>query len=116
MPAMELRHADDPVEWAEAHVDVGVLKEGVRWAGDELLKLSISARADTIVRVTRPEEPIYEYPLASFMVQVLNHSTEHRTQISTIITQLGIEPPAMSGWKYMRELGEFRELHEIGRG
>jgi uncharacterized damage-inducible protein DinB len=93
-----------------------VLKEGVRWAGDELLQLAVAARADTIVRVMRPQEPIFEYPLASFIVQVLNHSTEHRTQISTIITQLGIEPPAMSGWKYMREMGEFRELHESGEG
>ena len=89
-----------------------VLKEGVRWAGDELPKLAIAARADTIVRVTRPQEPIYEYPLASFIVQVLNHSTEHRTQISAVVTQLGLEPPAMSGWKYMREMGEFRELQE----
>lgn len=89
-----------------------VLKEGVRWAGDELLQLAISARADTIVRVMRPQEPIFEYPLASLMVQVLNHSTEHRTQISTIITQLGIEPPALTGWKYMREMGELRELQE----
>jgi len=87
-----------------------VLKAGVRWAGDELLNLATAARADTIVRVTRPGEPIFEYPLASLMVQVLNHSTEHRTQISTIITQLGMERPAMSGWKYMREMGEFREL------
>ena len=87
-----------------------VLKEGVRWAGDELLQLATSARDDTIVRVTRPQEPVYEYPLSSLLVQVLNHSTEHRTQIATIITQLGIEPPAMSGWKYMREMGEFREL------
>jgi uncharacterized damage-inducible protein DinB len=87
-----------------------VLKEGVRWAGDELLQLAIATRADTIVRVTRPQEPIYEYPLATFIVQAFNHSTEHRTQISTIITQLGITPPVMSGWKYMREMGEFREL------
>jgi uncharacterized damage-inducible protein DinB len=93
-----------------------VLKEGVRWAGDELLQLAVAARADTIVRVMRPQEPIFEYPLASFMVQVLNHSTEHRTQTSTIITQLGIEPPAMSGWKYMREMGEFRELQKLEEG
>jgi uncharacterized damage-inducible protein DinB len=87
-----------------------VLKEGARWAGDELLKLAVSAREDTIVRVTRPNEPIYEYPLASFMVQVLNHSTEHRTQIATILTQLGMEPPRLSGWAYMREMGEFFEF------
>lgn len=69
--------------------------------------------SDTIVQVTRPQEPIYRYPLASFMVQVLNHSTEHRTQTSTIITNLGIDPTTMSGWAYMREMGEFQELQEL---
>jgi uncharacterized damage-inducible protein DinB len=88
----------------------GLLKESICWAGDELLQLAISARADTIVEVRRPDEPIYRYPLASFLVQAINHSTEHRTQISTIITQLGMQPPSMSGWTYMREIGEFQEL------
>jgi len=89
------------------------LKDGVNWAGDELLQLVLEARADTIVKVMRPQEPIYEFPLASFIVQIINHSTEHRTQISTIITQLEIDPPAMSGWKYMREMGELREIREL---
>lgn len=93
-----------------------VLKGAVRWAGDELLQLAISARADTIVRVVRPQEPIFEYPLSGFMVQVLNHSTEHRTQISTIITQLGIEPPAMTGWKYLKETGELHEYEQTPEG
>ncbi len=87
-----------------------VLKDGVLWAGDELLQLAISARADTIVRVVRPREPIYEYPLSGLMVQVLNHSTEHRTQISACITALGIEPPALTGWRYMREMGQLKEF------
>ena len=90
-----------------------VLKAGVEWASVELLDLALSVRADTIVHVERPQEPIYEYKLTGLLVQVLNHSTEHRTQISTIITQLGLEPPAMSGWTYMREMGEF---HEFGAG
>src|SRR5437762_11451830 len=47
-----------------------VLKEGVRWAGDELLELATAAQADTIVRVMRPQEPVFEYPLSSLMVQV----------------------------------------------
>jgi uncharacterized damage-inducible protein DinB len=87
-----------------------VLKEGVRWAGDELRQLAIAARADTIVRVERPEEPVYEYPLASFLVQVLHHSAEHRAQIATILTQVGLEPPNLSGWQYMRERGELLEF------
>lgn len=91
-------------------VGFAVLEDAVRWAGDELLRLAVSARADTIVRVQRPQEPIFEYPLAGLMVQALNHSTEHRAQISAIITQLGIEPPSLSGWRYMREMGEFHEF------
>ncbi len=67
-------------------------------------------RADTIVRVERPQEPIFAYPLASFLVQVANHSTAHREQIATIITQLGLEPPSMTGWQWMREMGEFHEF------
>jgi hypothetical protein len=53
---------------------------------------------------------VVEYPLSGLMVQVLNHSTEHRTQISAIITQLGFKPPDISGWIYMTEIGKFREL------
>lgn len=85
------------------------LKEAARWANTELLDLAISARADTLVR-QRPPRPQYEYPLSSLIAQALSHSTEHRTQIATTITQLGLEPPDMSGWAYMEQTGELREL------
>jgi uncharacterized damage-inducible protein DinB len=87
-----------------------ILKEAVRWAGDELHQLAQATRADTIVHVERPAEPIYEYPLAGLLVQVLNHATEHRTQIAATITQLGIEPPSLSGWRYLRAMGQFHEF------
>ncbi len=86
-----------------------VLKDAARWAGDELLKLALSARDDTTVRQRPPRQP-FEYKLASLIVQAISHSIEHRTQIATIITQLGMEPPDMSGWQYMDEGGELREF------
>jgi uncharacterized damage-inducible protein DinB len=86
-----------------------LLKDAARWASDELLPLALSAREDTSVR-ERWKQMFIEYRLASLMVQAITHSTEHRTQISAIITQLGMEPPDMSGWKYMEELGEFQEF------
>lgn len=88
-----------------------VLKDAVRWAGDELLQLALSARKGTSVR-QRPPRQLIEYPLASLMAQAVSHSTEHRTQIAAIITQLGMEPPDMSGWKYMEEMGELQPLGE----
>jgi uncharacterized damage-inducible protein DinB len=92
-----------------------VLKDAVRWAGDELLELAISARKDTRVRQRSPRK-LFEYRLASLIAQGLSHSTEHRAQIAAIITQLGIEPPDMSGWKYMEDIGELQELEAGAEG
>jgi len=91
------------------------LKEVARWTNDELLQLALSARQDTNVR-ERGAGQIYEYTLASLMVQVINHATEHRAQISAIITQLDMEPPDMSGWQYMVDIGEFQEFTEGPQG
>ncbi|MEO7908517.1 MAG: DinB family protein [Roseiflexaceae bacterium] len=86
-----------------------VLKDAARWAGDELLQLALSAREDTLVR-QRPPRHIYQYRLASLMVQAITHSTEHRTHIAVIITQLGMEPPDMSVWQYMEAIRELQDL------
>jgi uncharacterized damage-inducible protein DinB len=34
------------------------------------------------------------------MVQVINHSTEHREQISSMLSALGVTPPDLDGWSY----------------
>lgn len=34
------------------------------------------------------------------MVQVINHATEHREQISNMLSGLGITPPSLDGWLY----------------
>jgi uncharacterized damage-inducible protein DinB len=86
-----------------------VLKAAARWAGDELLQLALSARSDTMVR-QRPPRMLVAYKLASLIPQAITHSTEHRTHISVIITQLGMEPPDMSVWNYLDEIGEIQEL------
>lgn len=85
-----------------------VLKQVAQWSSDELLALALSARADTLVQ-EEDETTLIRYPLASLIVQAINHSTEHRTQVSTILTQLGLEPPDMTGWQYMDATREFQE-------
>ncbi len=37
------------------------------------------------------------------MLQVINHATEHREQIKSMLTALGVTPPEIDGWSY----GEF---------
>ena len=70
-----------------------------------MLKLALSAHADTLVTESSSRGD-RQYKLTDLMVQAVTHSTEHRTQVSTIITQLGMEPPDMSGWQWIDEKGE----------
>jgi uncharacterized damage-inducible protein DinB len=93
----------------DAFAGFAVLRDTVRWTSEELLALALTTRHDTLVQ-QRPPRSLFEYRLASLIVQVINHSTEHRTQIATIVTQLGMEPPDLSGWCFMEEIGELREL------
>jgi uncharacterized damage-inducible protein DinB len=37
------------------------------------------------------------------MVQAINHATEHREQIKSMLSALGVTPPEIAGWEY----GEF---------
>ncbi len=34
------------------------------------------------------------------MVQVINHATEHREQIKSMLSALGVTPPDVDGWSY----------------
>lgn len=34
------------------------------------------------------------------MLQVINHATEHREQISSMLSALGVTPPDLDGWSY----------------
>lgn len=42
----------------------------------------------------------YESPAMIVLIQALNHAIDHRSQISTLLTQQGIEPPDLDGWSY----------------
>ena len=42
----------------------------------------------------------YESPAMIVLLQAINHAIDHRSQISTMLTQLEIEPPALDAWSY----------------
>jgi uncharacterized damage-inducible protein DinB len=57
---------------------------------------------DRQVQITGDDPPgAWLMPVGLFLLQAINHGTEHRSQIATILTQLGIEPPEMDGWGYI---------------
>jgi uncharacterized damage-inducible protein DinB len=44
-------------------------------------------------------------PLGIRLGQVLYHGTDHRSQVNTALSSLGLEPPAIEGWDIAREDG-----------
>jgi uncharacterized damage-inducible protein DinB len=80
------------------------LKHDAAWCGEEFLKLAFEATPERTVTRKRGER-MSRYPLAGLLVQTIHHSTEHRTQVATTLSQRGIEPPDMSVWEYMTQHG-----------
>jgi uncharacterized damage-inducible protein DinB len=44
------------------------------------------------------------------LAQALHHGTDHRSQVCTALTALGIEPPPIDVWDYGAEVGRTREV------
>jgi uncharacterized damage-inducible protein DinB len=67
----------------------------------QLEEAAARAATDRTVQVTGDDPPgTWTMPVSLFLLQAVNHGTEHRSQVATILTQLGIEPPGMDGWAY----------------
>ena len=49
-------------------------------------------------------------PMSIRLAQALHHGTDHRSQICTALTSLGIEPPAIDVWDFADTQGR---LHEV---
>jgi uncharacterized damage-inducible protein DinB len=72
----------------------------LRRSGAGLIEIAQSVGALGSVRVAW-DGKTWQVPPGVILAQAINHATEHRTQINTIITQQGIEPPELDGWAYV---------------
>ena len=49
-------------------------------------------------------------PMGIRLAQALHHGTDHRSQICTALTTLGVEPPAIDAWDFGLEDGRVVEI------
>jgi uncharacterized damage-inducible protein DinB len=49
-------------------------------------------------------------PISIRLAQAVHHGTDHRSQICTVLTTLGIEPPAIDVWDFGFEDGRVTEI------
>lgn len=57
-------------------------------------------QADAVVGRRREDGSSTEATVGVRLAQALHHGTDHRSQICTILTRLGVEPPDIDVWVY----------------
>lgn len=78
-------------------------ENGRDWA--ELLAREPDGEADT---VEDGDGWRFHAPTGFRLAQVVQHGTDHRSQICTALTSLGVEPPAIDLWAYGEATGRTR--------
>jgi uncharacterized damage-inducible protein DinB len=76
--------------------------ESARASGKGLVEWAPQVQAGDTVEVLWDGSP-RTVPKTVILTQVINHATEHRGQVMSILTQLGIEPPDLQSWQYYGE-------------
>ena len=65
----------------------------------EALAAAARGATDRTIRVGSDAEQ-YDVEAAVVLIQAFHHSTDHRSQICTILTTLGVDPPDLSSWDW----------------
>jgi uncharacterized damage-inducible protein DinB len=81
-----------PVAFAE-------LLESVKLSGEGLLALARDEKGKLSQTRLQTRDGFQVEPWV-VMVQIINHATEHREQIKSMLSALGVTPPDLDGWTY----------------
>jgi uncharacterized damage-inducible protein DinB len=84
----------------EAPLSMSAVLELTRSTGAGFVEWATKVQGDETVAINWDGGIVKHIPKAIILTQVINHATEHRSQIMAILTQLGIQPPELDGWSY----------------
>jgi uncharacterized damage-inducible protein DinB len=106
----DLRAPRSPLHEDNPFPGIALLRRRAQRSGKALIDFARRARTGQTLRGTYRRS--YVMNVNAPLVQGVNHATEHRAQIATMLTQAGIQPPDMSGWAYSRTTGLMRFTDE----
>jgi uncharacterized damage-inducible protein DinB len=75
------------------------LQEAARTSGDGLLALAKDTTSSHLHKEIHTRNGYLTQPWV-VMLQAINHATEHREQIKSMLSSLGVIPPDLDGWSY----------------
>jgi uncharacterized damage-inducible protein DinB len=95
----------------EDHMDLPELRatmEGYGATWSELLGQDLDP--DAVVVRRRDDGSETHAPIGIRLAQALHHGADHRSQICTALTTLGVEPPLIDVWDYAGQVGRVVEI------
>ena len=100
---------DDPQRLDEgAEVGLAELRSAITGNGRDWMELLASGPDGETDVVEHGDGWTFHSPLGFRLAQVLQHGTDHRSQICTALTSFGIEPPGIDLWAYGEATGRTR--------
>jgi uncharacterized damage-inducible protein DinB len=99
----------------EPRTDIPTLR-AVMEAHDPVWQRLIAGDLDPAVDVVEYEDSGYEThaPLGIRLAQALYHGSDHRSQVCTALTTLGIDPPGIEVWDFATLDGRFATIKSTG--
>jgi uncharacterized damage-inducible protein DinB len=73
------------------------LRRRAKMSGELLIE---AAEQKDLDRILSLDGGTYQCPAMIVMIEAINHGTDHRSQIATLLSQQGIEPPGLDAWDY----------------
>jgi uncharacterized damage-inducible protein DinB len=95
---------EDAMDLAELRATMEA--HGASWSS----VLAERADPDEVLEKHRDDGSETHAPVSIRLAQALHHGTDHRSQICTALTTLGVEPPLIDVWDYGVEAGTVTEI------
>ena len=96
----------------EDHMRVAELREAAKACAAQWEEL-LAGNPDPDLDVVRRDDDFeFHAPLGLRLAQAVHHGTDHRSQVCTALTSLGMEPPLIDVWDWGEAIGRTREVGE----
>lgn len=112
---LDVLRAGNPEPFDEAASDIPTLR-AVMEVHDAVWQRLVAGGLDPAADVIEYEDSGYEThaPLGIRLAQALYHGTDHRSQVCTALTTLGIEPPGIQAWDFAALDGRMFTVESTG--
>ena len=111
---LDVLRGGEPEPFRKAESDITTLR-AVMQGHDALWQRLIAGELDPATDVIEHEDAGETHaPLGIRLAQALYHGSDHRSQVCTALTTLGIEPPAIEAWDYALLDGRLFSTYSTG--